>query len=211
MRGSVVFLSLLAIVGVGCTAVEPVRGPRPAVRTIAAAPLPQGWRRCINGAEGWSIGYPGRWFTTARYTDALTGETERHPGIACAYIDPREFTLPRDGDPSGKALGAGVSSEPMKTSVGSLTDPLFYRTLMRDAWIVLGMPAVRLEVEALGTPLPLKGTRRYGWIVDLGDGRSFWVLAEAPPGTSRERYLAYRRVATRAIATVELPPAVSST
>jgi hypothetical protein len=211
VRRSAIFVAVFAMVTAGCTGEEPVRGPTPAVPTIAAAHLPQGWRRCVNEAEGWSIGYPGTWFTTDLYTDALTGETERHPRIACAYIDPRRFTLPHDGDPSGKALGAGVGSVPMETTVGYLTDPLFYRTLMRDAWVVLGMPAVRLEVEALGMPLPLKGTLRYGWIVDLGDGRSFWVLAEAAPRTSRDRYLAYRRVASRAIATVELPPAVSPT
>jgi len=206
LREVAVFLVLLATVSPACTQEEPVRSPTPTTPTVVAAPLPEGWARCVNEARGWSIGYPETWFTTDAYTDRITGETVRRPAIACMFFDPNRFTIPLDGEYPETALQVGIGRSPIETALGYLTDPKFYRTLVREGWIVLGRPAVRLEVESLGRGLVLKGTLRYGWIVDLGEGRSFSVLAQAIPGTSSDLYLAYREVAERAIATIELPP-----
>jgi hypothetical protein len=78
----------------------------------------------------------------------------------------------------------------METNVAYLTDPLFYRTLTRDARVLLGMPAIPLEVEATGMPMPLKRALRYGRIVISG----------------RTLVLGHRRGRR-----VELPPVASST
>lgn len=205
-----VSLLLLATISAGCTQGTSIGSSSPPPSTIAAGSLPEGWTRCANEPEGWSIGYPGSWFTTDVYTDSLTGREVPRPKSACRRFDPEPFTIPLDGDPSYTALEAGIARSPIVQQVGSLTDPSFSRTLLRERWTVLGQPAVRLEVEALGAEgLVLKGTLRYGWIVDLGGNRSFSVLATADPDVSHDRYAAYREVADRAIATVVFPTGTS--
>lgn len=203
-RARVVVFLLATIIG-GCTLGEPGRGPiRGQTPSLVTRALPEGWTRCVNEVEGWSVGYPKTWFTTDVYTDALTGRDVPRPRSACTRFDPEPFTIPLDGDPSYMAVEAGIARSRIEEEIASLTDPAFYRTLLQERWIVLGRRAVRLEVESLGDGLTLKGTRRYGWIVDLGGDRSFSVLATASADVSRERYGSYREVADRAIATVAL-------
>lgn len=212
MRRVAVFLILLAAASVGCTRERAVRTvpfitpTAAATQTVEVAPLPDGWTRCVNEPEGWSIGYPDDWFTTYLYTDPLTGENERRAGTACMFFDPNKFTIPRDGEYPETALQVGLTDSPIERALAYLTDPTYWRTLAREESLVLGMPAVRLEVEALGYGLELKGTLRYGWIVDLGR-RSFSVFAVAQPDKGRDRYLAYGEVAERAIRTVQFASA----
>ncbi|HET9724115.1 MAG TPA: hypothetical protein VFR44_09770 [Actinomycetota bacterium] len=210
MRRMGFFLVLLTTISVGCTQEEPAPSPTPTVPTIAAGPLPEGWRRCVNDEKGWSIGYPAAWFTTDRYTDPFTGDTKRQPSSACMLFDPRRFMIPGDGEPPETALQVSLASGPVEMMIGYLLDPTYWRLLAREEAVVLGMPAVRLEVESLGGSLELKGTLRYGWMVDLGDNRSFSVFAVAQPGTTRDQYLEYREVARLAIATVEFGSATPS-
>ena len=196
---------LLATILAGCTLGEPGPGSsRGQAPSLEAQPLPQGWTRCVNTVEGWSIGYPEAWFTTDMYTDALTGRDVPRPRSACTRFDPEPFTVLLDGDPSYMALEAGIARSPIEAQIASLTNPAFYRTLLQERWIVLDRPAIRLEVESLGDGLTLKGTLRYGWIVDLGGNRSFSVLATAYADVSADRYDSYREVADRAIATLAL-------
>lgn len=206
MQGLALSLMLVAMVA-GCTRDEPLPTASPisptSAPTIAPAHLPEGWERCVNDRQGWSIGYPQAWFTTSKYTDPLTGKTEVRPDSACTLFDPNEFTIPRDGEPPDTALQVGISTSPLDAVVDDLTDPTYWRTLSREDWSVIGMPAVKLEVAGRGGGLVLKGTLRYGWVIDLAPG-SFLVFAVALPGTGPHRYLEYRRIAERAVATLEV-------
>ena len=136
-----VSLLLLATISAGCTQGTSIGSSSPPPSTIAAGSLPEGWTRCANEPEGWSIGYPGSWFTTDVYTDSLTGREVPRPKSACRRFDPEPFTIPLDGDPSYTALEAGIARSPIVQQVGSLTDPSFSRTLLRERWTVLGRPA----------------------------------------------------------------------
>src|SRR5687768_17056836 len=75
--------------------------------------LPAGWSRCTNAGRrfrGYSIGYPGGWYTTH-----LT------PEQACEYFDPEPFEILEGTEFPPTALFVTVTLEPLDTYVDQLT------------------------------------------------------------------------------------------
>ncbi len=207
MRGVGICLLLVAALSTGCTQEKPVPNPTPSIPSVVATGLPEGWSRCVNHAQGWSIGYPEAWFTTDAFTDPLTGRVDREPTSACKLFDPKKFVIPRYSEFPTTALEIERTRIRFDRAIRYATDPANYRTILRETWVVMGLPAVRLEAEARGLGLTLKGTHRYGWVIDLGAQGTFSVFAVGPPDVPLDRYRVYRAFADRAVATLEIPSA----
>ena len=150
--------------------------------------LPNGWSLCTNARRGYSIGYPGGWFTTHLTADQ-----------ACEYFDPRPFEIVAGTEFPPTALFATQTDEAVDTYVRQLTDPMFFDTVRREETTVAGLDGVRLETVATGEGESEPGERRYGYVLDH-DGRAFVVLATGLPGD--QRYERFKKVADQAVETV---------
>jgi hypothetical protein len=170
------------------------------VRRAAQDALPPGWSRCTNAERrfrGYSIGYPGGWYTTH-----LT------PEQACEYFDPEPFEILEGTEFPPTALFVTVTLEPLDTYVDQLTDPMFFDTIRREDTTVAGQPAVLVETVATGEGESEPGERRYGYVVDIScinnqcvkSGRVFVALATGLPGD--ERYDEFRSVTDEVVRTV---------
>jgi hypothetical protein len=156
------------------------RGFRPTpspLSTPAPAVLPDGWERCANGVVGYSIAYPGDWFTT----DVLNGEQD--PRYACQWFDPVPFKEVGNVVPEGFAYPLEVG-----VRIGGLADVLSDETtggvqilVMQDT-SVGNHRAVRLEVEFGGSPIVPAGTRLYEYVVELTTNRTLRVFTSDQPG-----------------------------
>lgn len=150
------------------------------------AALPSGWRLCTNVHAGYSIGYPGDWYTTALREEEV-----------CSQFHPTPFAIPQGGEYPLTALIAGpVSALPEKP-----VDPLFARSLLWERTSVDEHHAVRFEEEFTGEGLYEEGTRRYGYVIDLS-GRAFTAYTIAAPGTAS--YAAWKVVVDQAVQTLVL-------
>jgi hypothetical protein len=170
------------------------------VRRATMDALPAGWSRCTNAERrfrGYSIGYPGGWYTTH-----LT------PEQACEYFDPEPFEILEGTEFPPTALFVTVTLEPLDTYVDQLTDPMFFDTIRREDTTVDGRPAVLVETVATGEGESEPGERRYGYVVDIScinnqcvkSGRVFVALATGLPGDGR--YEDFKAVADEAVRTV---------
>jgi hypothetical protein len=170
------------------------------VRRAALDALPPGWSRCTNAERrfrGYSIGYPGGWYTTH-----LT------PEQACEYFDPEPFEILEGTEFPPTALFVTVTLEPLDTYVDQLTDPMFFDTVRREDTTVGGQPAVLVETVATGEGESEPGERRYGYVVEIScinnqcvkSGRVFVALATGLPGD--ERYDEFRSVTDEVVKTV---------
>ncbi len=144
--------------------------PRP-IATPAPAVLPAGWERCTNGVLGYSIGYPGDWFTT----DVLNGEQD--PRYACLWFDPVPFKE------AGNVVAEGFAY-PLEVGVriGGFADVLAdettggVRVLLKENTSVGDHRAVRLEVEFGDSPIVPAGTRLYEYVVELTPNRTLRIF-----------------------------------
>lgn len=149
--------------------------------TPAPAVLPSGWERCANGVVGYSIGYPGDWYTT----DVLNGEQDS--GFACQWFDPVPF-----GD-AGNVVSEGFAY-PLEVGVriGGLADVLAdetmgdVRVLVRESTSVGNHRAVRLEVEFGDSPIVPAGTRLYEYVVELTPNRTLRIFTADQSGIAGE-------------------------
>jgi hypothetical protein len=129
--------------------------------------LPQGWRRCVNTNEGFSVGYPGAWHTT-----------EVRPREVCRQFHPTVFEIPRESEYPLTALNVGrVEAMPDRA------DTIHERVLLWEETTVSGHRAVRAETESTGAGLYPVGTRWYGYTFRLGNHR-VRVFASAEPGAA---------------------------
>lgn len=173
--------------------------------TPAPAVLPDGWERCANDVVGYSIGYPGDWFTT----DVLNGEQD--PRYACQWFD----TLPFDE--SGNVVSEGFAY-PLEVGVriGGLDEVLADETtggvqvLMTEDTTVDGRRAVRLEVEfGSDSPIVPAGTRLYEYLIELAPERTMRVFTADQPGIAGT-YEENRSIIDSAVSTIRfaelLPP-----
>ena len=183
---------LAAAILVGAPAMAAGGGPAAAGPvTVAgaehAAPaqvsLPPGWQRCVNTAENYSIGYPGDWYTT-----------QIRPEEVCAQIHPDPFVIPLESEYPLTALTVR-----RVTAAPSRSDTEYERTLAWQRTTVAGRPAVRFETVSTGAGLDLEGTRRYGYVLSLGQAL-ISVRTEAQPGETR--YAAWQQVIDRAVRTL---------
>jgi hypothetical protein len=159
--------------------------------------VPAGWSVCTNRRRGYSIGYPGGWYTTHLAANQ-----------ACEYFDPAPFEIIPGTEFPPTALFVALTDEPVETYVDQLTDPMFFETIRREETRVGRRPAVLVETSATGQGESEAGERTYGYVVDascIGDvcvkaGRVFVVLAIGLPGD--ERYEEFKAVADEAVRTV---------
>ncbi|HEX9999943.1 MAG TPA: hypothetical protein VGB74_05790 [Actinoplanes sp.] len=152
-------------------------------RPLSTSSLPSGWRRCTNPTAGYSIGYPGRWHTT-----------QIRPSEACAQFHPSRFTIPADSEYPLTALNVS-----RVTALPGRGDTEFERTLLRQKTTVGGRTAVRFETVSTGAGMDRAGTKRYGYVVRLGDGL-ISVHTTAEPG--EKRYAAWKLVVNKAVRTL---------
>ena len=164
--------------------------PTPVTAPVAAhsppltgSSLPPGWRRCDNPAGNYSVGYPGTWYTT-----------QIRPAEVCAQFDPDRFTIPPESEYPLTALNVKrVQAPPSRTSTE------FERVLRWQRTTVAGRPAVRYETVSTGAGMDPAGTRRYGYVIDLGRG-PIAVHTTAEP--AEKRYTAWKRVVDKAARTL---------
>lgn len=153
------------------------------------AALPEGWTRCENLVEGYSIGYPSDW-----YTDSLGPETE------CVWFDPQPFQLEEDTEGPVAALNARAEAVSFD-DVGA-TIPSEARLVTEEETTVAGHAAIRLEYvyEEEGPLLP-EGTRVYEYRIDR-EGELFLVMTTALPETDDETYQDHKDVVDQAVETL---------
>ena len=150
--------------------------------------VPPGWSTCANMRRGYSIAYPGGWYTT-----------HLRPSQACEYFDPEPFEIIPGTEFPPTGLFAFFSTQSVDEYLEPLTDPMFYETLRREETTVNGRPAVFVETSSTGQGESEPGERTYGYVIDR-NGRAFAVLAIGLPAD--ERYEEFKAVADRAVETV---------
>jgi len=173
--------------GTAAVAAPAAAGPVTAAATAHVAPahnsVPRGWQRCVNTAENYSIGAPRSWYTT-----------QIRPEEVCAQFHPDRFVIPLESEYPLTALNVQ-----RVTALPSRSGTEFERTLLWRRTTVAGRPAVRFETVSTGAGLDLEGTRRYGYVVRLGDALISVHTAAAPGET---RYAAWRKVVNRVARTL---------
>ena len=124
--------------------------------------LPADWIRCTNDVVGYSIGYPGDWFTT----DVLHGTPD--PANACRWFSPDPF------GPDGNVVSEGwgyplevaVRDAALDDELGRLLDPEVAETVEQEELTIDGNRAVRLEYETLVDVIAEPGLH-YSYLVEL--------------------------------------------
>jgi hypothetical protein len=169
--------------------------PAPPTAPVPAA-LPEGWDRCTNDAVGYSIGYPGDWFTT----DVLNGE--RSPGFACRWFATEPFGAAGNEvlDGYGYPLEVSVRDARLDDVVSEMTGE-GVKVISSEAVDVEGHRAVHLEIEFRDSPLVDAGSRLYAYVVELQAKRTLTVLTFDPPG--RDDYNEHRRIVDQAVGTLQ--------
>ncbi len=159
--------------------------------------VPAGWERCENPVVGYTIGYPGEYFTT----DVLSGEQD--PSFACRWFLTEPFGP--DGsqvlDGYGYPLEVGYRTQGLDVVVADQTNDESVRVLSTETTSVAGHRAVRLEVEFTNSVLIAPGTVLYEYAIELMPDRTLVVLTvdqQGIPGTYQEN----RRVVDLAVSTL---------
>lgn len=112
-------------------------------------------RECMNREQGYSLEYPADW----QVNDAeLMGP--------CALFDPDPLDVPENSElPPSIAVAIDVEPVPFATVTGEV---MGRREISREATIVDGRTAVRMEAESTGEGLHDRGLRSYHYFIDLG-------------------------------------------
>lgn len=136
--------------------------PAPTVIPPQGDPLPADWVRCTNDVVGYSIGYPGDWFTT----DVFDGQAD--PANACMWFQPEPF------GPEGNVVSEGwgyplevaVRDASIDDELGRLLDPEVAQTIDQEELTIDGHRAVRVEYETLVDVIAEPGLH-YSYLVEL--------------------------------------------
>lgn len=185
----------------GTGALPPAAAPDAAVAVARAAASPgtgrarptaepvstRSWPRCVNESGNFAIRYPRGWYTT-----------QIRPAEVCAQFHPTRFTIPPDSEYPLTALNVQRVPEPPSRAG---TD--YERTLRWERTTVAGRSAVRFETSSTGAGLDQAGTRRYGYVLQLGHSL-ISVHTAAEPGETRLR--AWRTVVDTAVRTLTAAP-----
>ncbi len=156
---------------------------------------PAGWQRCSRPDLGFSIAYPGGWYTPGQ------GELGTSPGPAkfeCLLFEPKPFQVPLETAPV--ALVVSVSHESFARKLSDDTDPSYVQVLAQQDTRIAGVPAVRLETEASGQGAENRGTKYYDYILDLGSRGEITVGTTSVAGD----YEANKSVVDQAAASLTL-------
>jgi hypothetical protein len=169
--------------------------PAPPTAPVPAA-LPDGWERCTNDAVGYSIGYPGDWFTT----DVLNGK--RSPTFACQWFATTPFGEAGNEvlDGYGYPLEVRVRDARLDDVVSDMTGE-GVKVIWSEAVDVDGHRAVLLEIEFRDSPLVDAGSRLYAYVVELQPERTLTVLTFDPPARPDD-YNEHRRIVDLAVGTL---------
>jgi hypothetical protein len=146
--------------------------------TVIAPPgsLPAGWERCTNGALGYSIGYPGDWFTT----DVFDGAPD--PANACQWFSPDPFGPQGNVVPEGWGYPLEVAIRgPFDDVLAQETDAELANVLVEEELLVDGHRAVRLEYETLIDEIAETGLH-YEYVIELDDETTLIVHTTATRG-----------------------------
>ncbi len=125
--------------------------------------IPAGWQTCSRPDLGFSIAYPGSWYTPGR-GDAATSPS--HSRFECLLLEPKPFEVPPENAPV--ALVVSLSRQSFSRTLSDDTDPRYVQVLFQHDTQIAGARAVRLETEATGRGSEDRGTNDYDYIVDLG-------------------------------------------
>ena len=151
--------------------------------------LPSGWSVCTNRRRGYSIGYPGGWYTT-----------HLRPAQACEYFNPEPFEILEGTEFPPTGLFVFRTNQTVDSYVDQATDPMFFETIRREDTTVGERPAILIETAATGQGESEPGERTYGYVVAVGpEEDAFVVLATGLPGD--ERYEEFKDVADEAVKT----------
>jgi hypothetical protein len=153
--------------------------------------LPSGWSVCTNRRRGYSIGYPGGWYTT-----------HLRPAQACEYFNPEPFEILEGTEFPPTGLFAFLTDQTVDSYVEQATDPMFFETIRQEDTTVGERSAVLIETAATGQGESEPGERTYGYVVAVGpEEDAFVVLATGLPGD--ERYEEFKDVADEAVKTAQ--------
>jgi hypothetical protein len=147
--------------------------------------LDEEWSNCVDTAQGYDVEYPADWHVS-------------RGKFACAFFDPRPFTVPEASDFSGTALEVRATGQSFDEALGSLIDSRFARTEVREQVTIGGRRGFRLELVATGEGLESRGTRSYGYLLRRASGPPIHLRTTARPGEP----LTHRAVVDRAAATL---------
>ena len=155
---------------------EASRATAPLPKQIGNAAIPEGWEKCTNTAYGYSIGYPGTWYTT----DVFDGTPD--PANACQWFSPDPF------GPQGNVVSEGWGY-PLELAIrgpfdqvrAQDTDPELADVLVEEDRFVQGHRAVRLEYETLNDVLADNGLH-YEYLIELDADTTLIVHTTATRG-----------------------------
>jgi hypothetical protein len=166
--------------------------------------LPAGWERCTNGALGYSIGYPGDWFTT----DVFDGQAD--PANACQWFSPDPFGLQGNVVPEGWGypLEVGVRGA-FGQVLAQERDPELADVLVEEELFVDGHRAVRLEYETLIDLIADTGLH-YEYVIELDAETTLIVHTTATRGVVGV-YAENKVVLDRAVDTLRFTGGTSDT
>jgi hypothetical protein len=160
--------SATAIIGAPDESASPSTAP-----SIPIEDVPASWEVCQYPPGGFSVGHPGDWFTATG-----SGVT------ACSMFHPDPFSIPANSEYPRVAMTVVNIPESFATHMANLTDPMYSTTILNEATTVAGRPAARFETSSTGEGLDEAGTRRYGYVLDMGS-QSFAIYTTAVAAETR--------------------------
>ena len=179
-----------------------------ASRETAAPPIetgaiPNGWERCTNSTHGYSIAYPGDWYTTDAF-DGVQG-----PANACQWFSPDPFGPQGNVVPEGWGYPLEVAIRgPFDDVLAQETDPGAADALVEEQLLVQGHRAVRLEVETLNDVVGENGLH-YEYLIELDDETTLIVHTTPTRGVAGV-YADNKVVVDRAVDTLTFLPGQGS-
>jgi len=131
--------------------------------------VPDGWVRCTNTAVGYSIGYPGEWFTT----DVFDGQAD--PANACMWFSPTPFGQEGNvvAEGWGYPLEVGVGGS-FDQELQQVLDPELTQIVEQEALAIEGHRVVRIEYQALNDVVA-GPELHYQYLVSLDPGTTLIV------------------------------------
>ena len=163
--------------------------------------LPTGWERCTNGALGYSIGYPGDWFTT----DVFDGQAD--PANACQWFSPDPFGPGGNGVAEGWGYPLEVATRGLGFDLvlADEIDPEQADVLVNEQVLVDGHRAVRLEYETLNDVVGENGLH-YEYVIQV-DPETTLIVHTTPTRGIVGVYADNKVVVDRAVETINFLPA----
>jgi hypothetical protein len=176
--------------------------PRP--KPPGGATIPNGWENCTNAARGYSIAFPGDWYTT----DVFDGTPDT--ANACQWFSPDPFGPQGNVVPEGWGYPLEVAIRgPFDDALAQDTDPEAVDVLVEEQVLVRGHRAVRLEYETLNDVLGENGLH-YQYVIEL-DAETTLIVHTTPTRGVAGVYADNKVVVDRAVETLEFladsPPA----